>query len=68
MKLFYTNMLTKGMLPDKCKNLKKSSRTTPSVYDNEIFVISHCSWSKQFENKSVIPYAELTTYSRSANK
>lgn len=50
------------MLPDKCKNLKNSCCTTPSVYDNEIFAISHYSWSKQFENKPVIPYAELVPW------
>jgi hypothetical protein len=47
---------------EKCRNFKHSSHTTPSVYDTEIFVISHYSWSKQFENLPAISYAELVPW------
>jgi len=52
------HVVTRDLLLDKCRNFKKSSRTAP-VYDTEIFIISHYSWSKQFENKSAISCAEL---------
>jgi hypothetical protein len=48
--LFDKHVFTKDVLHDTCRDLK-NYRTTPSVYDTEIFVISHNSWSKQFENK-----------------